>query len=380
MPRSLSFALTALAVVLLAALAVLPLTPARAGDDVIKIGVAGPLTGGQAKMGNDVLHGVQLAVKEWNAKGGVLGKKIEVISRDDEAQEKQATPCARELVNEGAVGVIGHFNSGCTIPASEVYYENMVPMITPSATNPKVTDRAYENVFRVCGRDDQQGGVAARFTVETLKAKKVAILHDKTAYGQGLADEFKKGIINALGEAAVVYYAGFSKDEVDFRAILTATKEKAPDMWFFGGIYNQAGPMVKQARQIGLTAPFMSGDGVIDQEFLKTADKDAEGSYLTFGPDPERLPGAKAFLAAYHADYGDHGPYSIYAYDAANILLTAITNAKSADGKKVCDALHAIEYEGAIGKTQFDKKGDIVGSYYVLWIVKDGKFVLYENK
>jgi branched-chain amino acid transport system substrate-binding protein len=345
--------------------------------DVVKLGIAGPLTGDQAKMGTDVLNGATLAVEEWNAKGGVLGKPIVIVARDDMAQEQQAQSVAKELAGEGVVGVVGHFNSGCTIPASVVYHDSNIPMITPSSTNPYVTDRNFANVFRVCGRDDQQGKVAADFAVNALKTKRVAILHDKTQYGQGLADEFKK----ALGaNAETVYYGGFPKEELNFKPIISAVKETNPDLWFFGGIYNQAGPMVVQAREAGLTAVFMSGDGVIDPVFLKVAGASAEGSYLTFSRDPKDAPTAQAFLDKYHKQYGEHGPYSIYAYDAANIILSAIQAAGTTDGTKVSEQIRKTVYDGSIGKVQFDAKGDLASSYYIIWVVKDGKFVPYENK
>jgi len=341
----------------------------------IKLGAAGPMTGPQAKMGSDMLHGVEMAVEEWNSKGGVLGKKVAVISKDDEAKEQQAQSVAYDFVNEGVAGVVGHFNSGCTIPASEVYHKSMIPMISPSSTNPYVTDRKYQNVFRVCGRDDTQGKVGAEFAVNVLKAKRVAVLHDKTQYGQGLADEFKKN----LGDAAeVVYYGGFPKEEQNFKPIITAVKEKNPELWYFGGIYDVAGPMVVQARESGLMAPFMSGDGVIDPVFLKTAGTAAENSYLTFARDPENIPTAKAFLDKYHEKYGPHGPYSIYGYVAADIILSAIQKSGSTDGAKVCEQIRADAYDGALGQIKFDEKGDIIGSYYIMWIVKDGKFVPYQ--
>ncbi len=360
-------------------------TPAQAGDtpypppDTIKIGVVGPMTGGQAKMGNDVLNGATLAIEEWNAKGGVLGKKIEIVRRDDEAKDDLAVAAARELVNEKVVGVIGHFNSSCTIPASNVYNENKIPMITPSATNPQVTDRGYPGIFRVCGRDDAQGRVGAEFVVQTLKINRVAIIHDKTTYGQGLADEFQKSFkaLNPQGE--VVFYAGVAREQVDFKAVLTTMKEKNPELWYFGGIYDQAGPMVLQADDIGLKAKFMSGDGTIDQEFLKTAGRAAEGAFLTFANDPEQIPTAKGFLEKYNETYGEHGPYSVYAYDAAHILLAGIEKAGSTDGAAVAKAIHALEHKGAIGTIQYDEKGDLKGSYYVIWSVKDGKFQLYKS-
>jgi branched-chain amino acid transport system substrate-binding protein len=346
-------------------------------DTEIRIAVCAPLTGPQSKIGSDMARGVEVAVEQWNARGGVLGKKIVLLKGDDEATPKQATAVARQVVNQGAVGVIGHFNSGCTIPASSIYNDSKVICITPAATNPTVTDRGLPGMFRVCGRDDQQGSTGAKYAIEKLAAKRVAILHDKTTYGQGLADEFKKTL--EAGGLPPVYYGGVPKEETDFRAVVTAIKNTNPDLWYFGGIYDQGGPLINQARQVGLTAPLMSGDGLIDKEFIKTAGKNCEGTYLTFGPDPIREPSAKAFLDAYHAKFGDHGAYSIYGYDAANILLTAIQDAKTTDFKPVADYIHQHPFETAMGKLKFDAKGDLQGSYYVIWTVKDGQFIVHDD-
>ena len=345
-------------------------------EDTIKIGVAGPMTGDQAKMGNDLKNGVELAVSEWNEKGGILGKKIELFVEDDQHDPKLAVTVANKLSNSGAAGVIGHWNSSASIPASEVYKDRgNIPMITPASTNPQLTERGYENVFRVCGRDDQQGMIAAEFVAKSLKIKKVAIIHDKTTYGQGLADEFKK----ALGDAAeVVYYGVVIQGDKDFRAVLTSIKDKKPELIYFGGIYPEAGLLVKQAKELGIKAPFMSCDGTIDKEFIKIAGKEnAEGTYLTFSPDPLNIPTAKAFLDKYHAKYGEHGPYSIYAYDAANILITGISKGGAIDGKKVSEAIHNLTYEGALGAIRFDKKGDVSKAPYIIWITKDGEFKEY---
>jgi branched-chain amino acid transport system substrate-binding protein len=188
-------------------------------EDVIKIGIAGPMTGAQAKMGTDFRNGVTIAADEWNSRGGILGKKIEIVIGDDQADPKQAVAVANKLVNEGVAGIIGHFNSSCSIPASDVYNRAGIPMITPASTNPQLTERGYRGVFRVCGRDDQQGKVAAEFIINKLKIKRVAIIHDKTTYGQGLADEFKKN----LGSAAdVVYYGSITQGDKDFKTVLTS--------------------------------------------------------------------------------------------------------------------------------------------------------------
>ncbi len=344
-------------------------------SDVIKIGVAGPMTGDQSKMGTDFRNGVSLAVEEWNARGGVLGKKIEMMIGDDQHDPKQAVSVANKLVNEGVVGVVGHFNSSCSIPASDIYNRAGIPMISPGSTNPQLTEKGYKGVFRVCGRDDQQGKIGAEFVMTRLKLKKVAVIHDKTTYGQGLADEFKKAMGNTM---EVVYYGGIVQGDKDFKSVLTTIREKDPGLIFFGGIYTEMGLLVRQARELGIQAPFMSGDGSIDPKFIEIAGaRAAEGTYLTFSPDPNNIPTAKAFIEKYRAKYGELGPYSIYAYDATNILLAAIKSAGATDGNTITDKLHSMETSGAIGKIKFDSKGDVISSPYVVWITRDGKFIEY---
>lgn len=344
----------------------------KKGEETIKIGIAGPMTGDQAKMGMDFRNAVTLAVEEWNNKGGVLGKKIELIIGDDQRDPKQAVAIANKFVTQGVKGVIGHFNSSCSIPASDIYNRANIPMITPASTNPQLTEKGYYGVFRVCGRDDQQGKVAADFVTMQLKIKKLAIIHDKTTYGQGLADEFKKFIGD---KAEVVYYGGIIQGDKDFKSVLIAIKDVKPEFIFFGGIYPEGGLLVKQAREIGLKSPFMSGDGVIDPKFIEIAGKEAvEGTYLTFSPDPNNIPSAKAFIEQYKKRFGEVGPYSIYAYDAINIMLKAIEAAKTTDGKAIMDMLHSMEFSGALGNIKFDSKGDVTIAPYVVWITKDGKF------
>lgn len=350
---------------------VLALSGCEKKPEVIRVGIGGPMTGPQAKMGKDFRSGVELAVNEWNLKGGLLGKKIDLVEGDDQADPKQAVSVANKFVNEGVVGVIGHFNSSCSIPASDIYNRAGIPMITPASTNPLLTERGYKGVFRVCGRDDQQGLVAAKFVLEELKFKKVAILHDKTTYGQGLADEFKK----SLGDRAeTVYYGGIVQGEKDFKTVLTSIKAKKPELIYVGGIYPEVGLLVKQARELGMESPFMSGDGSIDPVFIQIAGAAAEGTYLTFSPDPAKILAARDFLTKYRAAFGEPGPYSIYAFDAANVLFEAIKAAGTTDGKTVSAKIHEMSFSGALGSVSFDSKGDVTAPAYVVWITKGGRF------
>jgi branched-chain amino acid transport system substrate-binding protein len=349
---------------------------ATAADGPVKLGVAGPITGAQAKNGQDLKEGTQLAVDEWNAKGGVLGRKIEIVVRDDEAQDKNATVVAGELVDAGVAGVIGHFNSGCTIPASNVYKEAGTPMITPASTNVKVTDRRYPNVFRICGRDDQQGATAAEHVATTLKLKKVAVLDDRTAYGKGLADAFEKSLGTRV---EVVLHDGFDKETTNFRPYLTRIKEKGAELVYFGGIYDQAVPLIQQARESGVTVPFMSGDGVhgYTKEFIEPLGAAAEGTFTTF-PDTDAAPGCAEFKKKYTAKFGaEPGPYAIYSYASAQILLEAIAKSESTSPEKVAAAVHAGKFATPVGDVEFDEKGDVKTSgYYKVWVVKGGRHVL----
>jgi branched-chain amino acid transport system substrate-binding protein len=248
-------------------------------------------------------------------------------------------------------------------------------MITPASTNPQLTEKGYKGVFRVCGRDDQQGKIAADFVSNYLKLKNVATFHDNTTYGKGLADEFKKHIEDKV---RVVYYGGIIQGDKDFKMVLTSVKSKKPDLIFFGGVYPEAGLIVKQSKELGLESKFMSGDATIDPKFVEIAGASAaEGSYLTFSPDPKNIPSAKGFIDRYQTEFGEIGPYSLYAYDAANTLLTAIKEANSTEGKAIIDKLHSMQFEGALGKISFDSKGDVTVAPYVVWITKNGKFEEY---
>jgi len=347
------------------------------GAEVIKIGVAGPMSGELAKMGHNIRTGVEMAIAEWNATGGVLGSKIELLVGDDQLDPLQAKRVAQKMVKEGVWGIIGHLNSSSSISASTVYNEAGIPQITPSSTDPRLTEQGLDNVFRTCGRDDQQAAVAADFIYNHLKARRVAVIHDKTPYGQGLGEAFKRAV-SKRGKGLVVAYEGITQGEQDHTAVLKKIKTTRPQAIYFGGIYPDGGLVLRQARELGIKAFFVSGDGVIDPEFVKIAGEEAAlGSYLTFSPDPALVPSASAFIEKYKKKYGGLGPYSISAYDATNVLLHAIQLAKPKDNTKgelikVSKAIHAMTHEGTLGRLRWDRKGDLVDSPYVVYITKKG--------
>jgi len=291
------------------------------GGEQIKIGVAGPLTGEQGKAGQDLLHGVQLAVSECNARGGVLGKRVVIIAGDDRAEEKEAFAIATRLSDQGAAGVIGHYNSHCSIAGSRIYSQRMIPQISPASTNPRFTENGFVNVFRTCGRDDQQGKIAAGFALNALKAKKIAVFSDGTTYGTGLAGEFKKAVLAGSaglrrGEAAeIVAEAELplirEGNAPDYASRLDPLLTLAPDLIYFGGNYPEGAMLIRQIKDRKLAAAFLSGDAIANSELIKRGGVAAEGIYFTFGPAVEEMPQAGRFYGAFNARYGELGPYSV---------------------------------------------------------------------
>ena len=359
-----------LAVLLVAGVA---LVSCQKGQDTIKIGLAAVQSGSDAQIGLTMLQGSQIAIDEWNAKGGVLGKQIESISLDDEGNPQKANTVAHNLVDDGVVAVLGHLNSSCTIPASIVYNDAKIIQITPGSTNPKYTEQGFPYAFRICGRDDQQGPVAAKFMHDQLKLTKIAILHNKTAYGEGLATEVKKTFESLGGQ--VTMFQGFGTDENDFSANISVIQGSGAQGFFWGGMYGQGGPLLVKLRQSGVTIPFVSGDGCFAQPLLDTIGTNSADVYLSFGKDYRSIPAAQPFLKSYNDKYHqDVGAYSVYGYDAANVLLTAIQQAQSTDADKVAAVMKSRSFDTILGKVEFDEKGDVKGSGFVMWTIKDGKF------
>ncbi|HXH04258.1 MAG TPA: branched-chain amino acid ABC transporter substrate-binding protein [Candidatus Competibacteraceae bacterium] len=338
--------------------------------EVIKIGIAGPHTGAYAAFGEQLWKGSVQAAEDINAAGGINGKKIELVKADDACEPKQAVAVANRLVdNDKVVAVVGHFCSSSTIPASEIYAENDILSITPASTNPKVTDRGLKTVFRTCGRDDQQGVVAANYVIKVLKAKKVAVIHDKDTYGQGLADAMKAEM-ERLGVKPVLY-EGLTRGEKDFNALVTKIKAAGADAVYFGGLHSEAGPLVRQMREQGLTATaFISGDGIVSEEFVSAAGgkQFVAGVYMTFGADATKLPDSKAVVEKFRkAGYEPEG-YTLYSYAALQAIAEAIKGTGGqTSGTKLGDYLRSHEVKTVMGPKAWDAKGDLKVSDYVMW-------------
>ncbi len=344
----------------------------------IKFGVAGPLTGSAAAFGAQLKNGAIQAVEDINAAGGIQGHTVELVFEDDVGDPKQGVSVANKMAGEGVKFVIGHFNSGVSIPSSDVYAENGMLMVTPASTNPTVTDRKLWNVFRVCGRDDQQGTVAGDYIAKNLGDKKIAIVHDKTPYGKGLADETRK-VLNAAGITEVVY-EGVNLGEKDYSALVSKIKEAGGEIVYFGGLHTEAGLIARQMKDQGLAAVLMSGDGIATDEFASIAGPAAEGTLMTFAPDPQKRPEAQSVLAKFKEKDVSTEAYTLYSYAVAQIIAQAAENAKSLDPKKVAEQMRSGEtYKTVIGDIAFDEKGDVNRLDYTIytWQKTDGDRITY---
>ncbi|ACL56731.1 branched-chain amino acid ABC transporter substrate-binding protein [Methylobacterium nodulans] len=337
----------------------------------IKLAVAGPITGPNAAFGAQLKNGATQAVEDINKAGGILGKKIEIVIYDDASDPKQGVSVASKAGSEKVVAVVGHFNSGVSIPASEVYAESGIVEITPASTNPKFTDRKLWNTFRTCGRDDQQGAVAGAYLAQHFKGKNIAIVHDKTPYGRGLADETLKALKAKGGKE--VLFEGINPGEKDYSALVSKLKQAKADVVYYGGLHTEAGLIVRQMHDQGLNAPLMSGDGITDKEFAQIAGPGADGTLMTFSPDARKNPNAKDVVAAFKAKNIDPEAYTLYSYAAVQILKTAMEDAKSTDGKKVAEVMRSGKtFKTVIGDISYDKKGDITRPDYVMYMWKKG--------
>jgi len=350
-------------------------TPAAPAGVTVTIAHAGPLTGSISHLGKDDENGVALAIEQANAKGTTIdGKPVtfKMMSEDDQADPKTGATVAQKLVDAKVAAVIGHLNSGVSIPASEIYTKAGIPMISGSATNPTLTERGLKTVFRTVGRDDQQGPAIASYIAKELKGKKVAIVDDKTAYGEGIANEVEKTLkadkVNIVGRERT------TDKETDFKAILTKIKAKNPDVVFHGGMDATGGPMLKQARELGIKAVFAFGDGACTDEMGKLAGQAAEGMVCSQAGLP-REAASPDFVKAFNAKYGDIKQYAPYFYDATNAVIEAMKKANSTDPVKFTPEIFNDSFTGATGTVQFDAKGDRKDAEMTIFKLQGGKVV-----
>ena len=355
---------------------------ASAIERVVKIGHAGPLTGPIAHLGKDNENGVKLALDEANAAGTVIGGekiRFEMVSEDDEANPQKGTVVAQKLVDAKVAGIIGHLNSGTTIPASKLYHDAGLPQVSPSATNVDYTNQGFKTAFRVMANDAQQGKVLGEYAVKKLGAKKVAVIDDRSAYGKGLADQFEMAAKAAGAQIITREFTDTTK--TDFTAILTSIKGKQPDLLFYGGMDSQAGPMMKQIKNLGLKANYLAGDGVQTTQFLTLAGPEGDTAYASSPGVPlDNMPGGKAFAEKYQKTFNQPIQlYAPYAYDAMNAMIAAMKKADSVDPAKYLPALAAVDHQGVTGMVRFDQKGDIKGGSISLYQVKGGKWEYLET-
>jgi branched-chain amino acid transport system substrate-binding protein len=350
---------------------VLSLLLAGAAQAQVKLAVAGPVTGANAAFGAQLTQGVQQAVEDINKAGGILGQKIQVEVGDDVSDPKQGVSVANKFVGDGVTFVVGHFNSGVTMPASDVYAENDILFITPSATNPKITDRKLWDAFRTCGRDDQQGMVWAELARDKLKGKKIAVIHDKTTYGKGLADAALDNM-HKFGVKEVLY-EGVNTGEKDYSAIVSKIKDSGADYLMWGGLHTEGGLILRQMRDQGMNTIMISGDGITDSEFAAIGGPGVEGTLMTFGPEPRNNPNAKAAVDSFKAKGFDPQGYTLYSYAAVQIMKQAAEKANSLDPKKVAEVMHSgMPFHTVIGDISYDKKGDRTTVDYVWYVWKKG--------
>jgi branched-chain amino acid transport system substrate-binding protein len=334
--------------------------------DVV-IGVAGPHTGAYAAFGEQLWKGAEKAAADINAAGGLNGEMIKLVKADDACEPKQAVSIANRLVDsDGALAVVGHFCSSSSIPASRIYEEAGVLMVTPASTAPMLTDQGFPNVYRVCGRDDQQGDVAASYIVDTLGAKRVAVIHDKDTYGKGLADAMKS-TLNAYGVKEVMY-EGLTRGEKDFNAVITKIRSVDADVVYFGGLHSEAGPLVRQLREQGSKAIFMSGDGIVSDEFVSVAGSPeyVNGVLMTFGASPTSYPAGKKVIKEFRDGGYEPEGYTLYSYTAMQVVAAALSN-NNLDPVKASEWLKSNSVSTVMGKKDFDEKGDLTVSDYVMY-------------
>ncbi|MEQ8251032.1 branched-chain amino acid ABC transporter substrate-binding protein [Oceanibaculum nanhaiense] len=357
---------------LVLAAAALVLTGQVAKAD-ITVATAGPMTGQYASFGAQMKAGAEQAVADINAAGGVLGQQLKLSVGDDACDPKQAVAVANDMVRQGVKLMAGHFCSGSSIPASKVYEEEGILMISPASTNPKLTEEGGPNVFRVCGRDDQQGEVAGAFLAKNYAGKKIAFVHDKTAYGKGLADETLKSYKAAGGKE--VMYEAYTAGEKDYSALVSKLKQAGVDVLYVGGYHTEAGLIVRQMREQGMNTVLVSGDALVTDEYWSITGPAGEGTLMTFSPDPRKNEKAAPIVKAFRDKGVEPEGYVLYTYAVMQIFKQAAEKAGSADIGKILPVLQSgMKFDTVLGDLSFDKKGDVTLPGYVFYVWKNGKY------
>jgi branched-chain amino acid transport system substrate-binding protein len=350
-----------------------PLAGCGEESNTTPVAVAGPITGQYASFGVQMKNGAELAVADINAAGGVLGKALELRIGDDACDPKQAVAVANQLSGSRVALVAGHYCSGSSIPASKVYAESDVVQISPASTNPALTDnRAGPNVYRVCGRDDQQGSVAGKYLAGHFGDKNIAIVHDKTAYGKGLADETKKAL-NQAGKQEALFEA-ITAGEKDYSALVSKLKQAEIDVLFLGGYHTEAGLIVRQMRDQGMNTVLMGGDALVTHEYWSITGPAGEGSLMTFSPDPRKNPAAAEVVQRFKDKGIEPEGYVLYTYAAIQAWKQAVEKAGSIAAADVVKALNDTEFDTVIGKFRFDAKGDPSLPPYAVYRWSDGGY------
>lgn len=339
-----------------------------------KIALVAPLTGDLAAMGQGMKNAAELAIADYRAQHP-QAQPVELAVFDDRADPKEAINAANQIISDPLiVAVAGHLNSGCSIPSSAVYNRHNLLMVSPASTNPKLTQQNFHNVFRTCATDEAQGSFAADYLSQKLGLRKIAVIHDKTAYGQGLAEEFSRKLRANTGE--IISFDGINIGDKDFNALLTRIKSLSPQAIFFGGVYSEGGLISRQAKGLGLTVPLVGGDALKSPEYIDIGGRATEGDLVTMiGLPPEKLPRGNEFIENYLKAYPQAKiqPYDAYTYDTVMLIIEAIQNA-GRDKAKIIESIAKIRYTGATGGISFDEKGDTQNKSITIYQIKDAKF------
>ncbi len=351
--------------------ALLALSAAAHAD--IHVATVGPMTGNYAAVGAQMRAGAEKAVGDINKAGGVLGQKLVLDVGDDACDPRQAVSVANQLASKKVAFVAGHYCSGSSIPASKVYTEEGILQISPASTNPKYTDEGAWNTFRVCGRDDQQGQVAGKYLAEQFKDKKIAILHDNSAYGKGLADETKKALEANGGKDAM--YAAYTPGERDYSAIVSRMKQAGIDVIYVGGYHTETGLIARQAKEQGMNVTLVGGDALVTNEFWQIAGTAGQNTLMTFPSDPRKRASARTVVEEFKVTKFDPEGYTLYTYAALQVWAEAANKANTLDSKKIADLMHGgTSLDSVLGPVIFDKKGDVTKADYVFYVWKDGSY------